>query len=99
MTTPTLRPLHWGEWGVWCHHSRRWLVTGLASDREAWLALLDIDHPYHWQVVVRKVPDPEFLCDWCEGDGCDQHGKRCENCGGTGEEPEIELDDEEDEDE
>lgn len=100
MSTPTIRPLDWGEWGVWDKHARRWLVSGLANEREAWLALLDAEHPYRWRLDIRRIPDPDNLCCWCGGDGVEVSGKDCHHCGGSGEEPEEDdWDDEEEDDE
>jgi hypothetical protein len=84
-------------WGVWDNHLQTWLATGHTHPGEAWKALLGLETPHPWELVVAEAddggapkPGPHDVvthpCKTCDGDGeCFNCGATCRDCDGTGE--------------
>lgn len=79
------------SWGVFCLHEQRWITTGLASEKEAWWALLETDSLHPRELIVKgygaSADDEVWVkCSACSGTGeLDSCGQECPVCEGTGE--------------
>lgn len=79
------------RWGVYDRHTGEWPVAPtLASEREAWGALLTVDSLHPWELTVDRATDESAAetkveCPDCWTTGeCDSCGRECTRCEGDG---------------